>query len=105
MVASAEQRARYRNFFEDFFADAELRNEEQEEVKEILEAVMIAGDVNEIQQAPNNREFEIDVEEGWKSEWRCDKHAISWPLSAKHRTARWSPTSRFFSSCLSTATL
>ena len=68
MAASAEQGARYRNFFEDFFADAELRNEEQEEVNEILEAVMIAGDVNEIQQAPNNREFEIDVEEGWKSD-------------------------------------
>ena len=68
LAAPAEQRARYRNFFEDFFADAELRNEEQEEVNEILEAVMIAGDVNEIQQAPNNRKFEIDVEEGWKSD-------------------------------------
>ena len=60
------------NFFDHFFADPNLQ-EVGEDVDDILlQNLMLTGDRRDLDQAPNNRDFENDLHEGWSSEAIAD---------------------------------
>ena len=63
-----QQHVRYRNFFEDFFADENNEELDEEEEEEVLHNLMLPGDARDINQAPTNRDFEADLDDGWSSE-------------------------------------
>ncbi|XP_070211318.1 piggyBac transposable element-derived protein 4-like [Littorina saxatilis] len=59
----------FQDFFDDFFADPDLDEVGEEAFYIDLQDVMLVGDIMDLDQAPNNRDFEADVQEGWSSEW------------------------------------
>eukprot|EP00745_Piridium_sociabile_P021971 TRINITY_DN3402_c0_g2_i1.p2 TRINITY_DN3402_c0_g2~~TRINITY_DN3402_c0_g2_i1.p2 ORF type:complete len:136 (+),score=25.97 TRINITY_DN3402_c0_g2_i1:2344-2751(+) len=58
----------FQDFFDDFFADPDLDEVVEDENYIDLQDIMLVGDIMDLDQAPNNRDFEADVQAGWRSE-------------------------------------
>jgi len=69
-MAADDSVKRYRNFFQDFFADDD-DNDDDTRQNDILDMHFESvEDVRELVQAAQDREFESDVDEGWSREAR-----------------------------------
>ena len=67
-MAGRRRRDQFREFIEEFFVDEINNAGEDYDLQDVLEGLMLPGDVRKIDQAPANRDLEVDLVEGWVSE-------------------------------------